>query len=269
MYPDQHPVHPGASIVVPDGWPAARRSPLIVFTAGFFALAAAAALGGAAWAVASGEAAAAVLLMVGAVFAAHLAGLSISLSRRPRTPAGAGVPGVTERGERGLSFSYAAEPYYWLVAVLVLTTLVLIGIGVIAVAGSSSGWVFAVVCTLLSMFFVGFLVVVLRLAPGRIVLTPEGVFHRSLTFDHFVPWFAVYDVVAEPAEAPMVVVKAHPSDGTRLRRYIGRLGAYESQFLPFVVARAYWLGGNAVPAYQALAYYFRHPDRRADLATPE
>jgi hypothetical protein len=259
-------MHPDQSIVVPDGWPAARRSPSLVLTAVLFGLAAAAAAGGAAWAAASGDAAAAVVLLVGALFAAHLAGLSTSLSRRPRAAAGAGQPGVTERGEPGLAFPYAAEPYYWLVAVLVLTALGLIGIGVVAVAGSPSGWVFAAVCGLLAIFFVWFLVVVLRLAPGRIVLTPEGVFHRSLTFEHFVPWFAVYDVVAEAAEAPMLVVKAHPSDGTRVRRHTGRLGAYESQFLPFVVARAYWLGGNAVPAYQALAYYFRHPDRRADLA---
>src|SRR5687767_14975780 len=105
MHPDQHPVHPGASIVVPDGWPAARRSSLIVLAAGFFGLTAVATLAGAVWAAASGEAAAVLLLAVAALFAAHLAGLSISLSRRPRAAAAAGTPGVTERGERGLSFS--------------------------------------------------------------------------------------------------------------------------------------------------------------------
>jgi hypothetical protein len=255
MHPDQYPHQP-------DGWPASRRSPLLVFSAGFFLLLAAGAVAGAAWAATSGDAAGVVLMVAGALVTAHLAGLAFSLIRRPGP---AGSPGVTADG---LTFSYAAGPYYWLIALLVLTVLLLAGIGVVAAAGSSAGgWLVAAVCALLAIFLAWFLVVVLRLAPGRIVLTAEGILHRSLTFEHFVPWFAVYDVVAEPAETPLLVVKAHPSDGTRLRRHTGRLGAYESQFLPFLVARAYWLGGNAVPAYRALAYYFHNAERRAGLGS--
>ncbi len=253
MHPDQYPHRP-------DGWPVSRRSPLLVLAAGFFLLLTAAAAAGAAWASTSGDAAGVVLLVAAALFTAHLAGLAISLLRRPPQASAPGPP-----DGHGLTFPYATGPYYWLVAVLVLTVLLLAGIALVAVSAGAGGWPVAAVCALLAVFGIWFLVVLLRLAPGRIVLTAEGIFHRSLTFEHFVPWFAVYDVVAQSAETPLLVVKAYPSDGTRLRRHTGRLGAYESQFLPFIVARAYWLGGNAVPAYQALAYYFQHAERRAAL----
>jgi hypothetical protein len=66
----------------------------------------------------------------------------------------------------------------------------------------------------------------------------------------------------------MIVVKAHPSDGTRIRRTTGRLGGgYDAEHLPFVAVRGYWLRGNTMPAYRALDHYFRHPDRRTELAT--
>ena len=88
-----------------------------------------------------------------------------------------------------------------------------------------------------------------------------------MTFEHFVPWFAVQQVEAADTDQPMVVVKAYPSDGTRLRKHFGR-GGYESQFLPFIAVRALWLRGNSAAAYQALNYYFQHADQRSRLGTP-
>ncbi|WIM94352.1 hypothetical protein ACTOB_006371 [Actinoplanes oblitus] len=66
----------------------------------------------------------------------------------------------------------------------------------------------------------------------------------------------------------MIAVKAVPAEGTRERRLTGRLHAFEGQFLPFMVIRASWLGGNAVPAYRALRYYFEQPGQRPRLADP-
>jgi hypothetical protein len=152
--------------------------------------------------------------------------------------------------------------------VLVLVAVGLAGLGAGALANPPADWPVVVICGLLVAFLVWFLVAALRRAPGRIVLTVDGVVHRSLRFEHFVPWFAVRDVVAQPGTTPLLVVKAFPSDGTRARRWTGRLGAYELQFLPFVVARTYWLGARAVPAYPALGFYLRHAERRTDLQPP-
>ncbi|GGN44478.1 hypothetical protein GCM10010109_77730 [Actinoplanes campanulatus] len=57
-------------------------------------------------------------------------------------------------------------------------------------------------------------------------------------------------------------------DGTREHRQTGRLHAFEGGLLPFLVARTSWLGANAVPAYQALRFYFEHPDQRPGLGSP-
>jgi hypothetical protein len=112
-----------------------------------------------------------------------------------------------------------------------------------------------------------FLGTVLRLAPGEVRVSAEGVLHRSLTATHFVPWYAVFDVTAEFAGTPLIVVKAHTSDGTRLRRHTGRLGTAEMQFLPYLVVRVPWLAADPVEVYRTLTFYAAHADRRSDLAT--
>jgi hypothetical protein len=88
-----------------------------------------------------------------------------------------------------------------------------------------------------------------------------------MLLEHFVPWDAVVDVLARENPDPRITVKAYPSNNARERRYTGRFGAFEGQFLPFLVARAYWLGANALPAYNALDRYFRTPEQRSLLSS--
>jgi hypothetical protein len=261
------PSHDPAAYGVPDGWPRARPSTGTVLAAGFLAVLAAAGIAGAVWAAASGRATAAVLLAAAAVYLGHIAGLGVSVWRHPRRGRAPALGG-TDRGEPGLAFTYARSPYYWLIAVLLLTALGLLGVTVVAaVTGTAAGWVIAVLALALAAVIGWFAAVVLRLAPGRLVLTPDGIYHRSLTFEHFVPWYAVYDVTAESGPGPMLVVKANPADGTRVRRYSGRLGTHAARLLPFVAVPAYWLGANAGRAYRATDHYFRHPDRRPELSS--
>jgi hypothetical protein len=127
-----------------------------------------------------------------------------------------------------------------------------------AMSSTMRGWVLAAVAAVCAAFIGWFLTVVLRLAPGVIVLTPTGIYHRSLALEHFVPWDAVVDIVAREGRDPWITVKAMPTSGTRERKHTGRLSAFEGQFLPFMVARTMWLGGNALPAC-ALTSYFQHP----------
>jgi hypothetical protein len=103
------------------------------------------------------------------------------------------------------------------------------------------------------------------LAPGVVVLTPTGIYHRSLVLEHFVPWEGVVDVLARGGRTPWITVKAIDTTGTRERRHTGRMGAFESQALPFMIIRAHWLGSNALPAYLALKHNFLHPDQRHTL----
>ncbi|WP_430785776.1 hypothetical protein [Actinoplanes sp. G11-F43] len=244
----------------PDGWPRPRRSAGRVLgvvvaglVSGLLAVAAAGAgdvLEGAGFALA-------------AALAGHVAAIGINILRPPRAAAGGRRIGVTEAGERGPAFPYARLPYYLLGATLLLTALLAAGFAVVVAAGGGViGWLVAVVAGGFAVFVGWFLVVVLRLAPGTIVLTTSGIYHRSLVLEHFVPWEAVVDVEARDT---WITVRALPMEGTRERRHTGRLHTFEGTLLPFLVVRTWWLGAGAVPAYRALRSRLDHPESRHDF----
>lgn len=177
------------------------------------------------------------------------------------------MTGRTDQAETGLAFTYSRWPHYWLTAVLGIFVVGAAASAIVAAtAGTTRGWVFATIAATAAVFIGWFVIVTVRLAPGVVVLTSSGIYHRSLVLEHFVPWDTVVDVLAREGPDPWITVKAFPSPGTRERKYLGRLGAFEGQFLPFMVIRTYWLGANAVPAYRALKHYFEHSDQRPRLA---
>ncbi|GGN92380.1 hypothetical protein GCM10010112_79510 [Actinoplanes lobatus] len=201
-----------------------------------------------------------------AILAGHVTAIGITGLRHPRPATEPPSAGVNDRGESGLAFPYARLPYYLITVTLVLVALLAAGFtAVMAAGGSATGWVLAAISGGFAVFASWFLIVLLRLAPGTIVLTPSGIYHRSLVLEHFVPWDAVVDVQARDGPNPWITVKALPMDGTRERRHTGRLHTFEGGLLPFLVARTSWLGANAVPAYQAIRFYFDHPDQRPQL----
>ncbi|WP_157437784.1 hypothetical protein [Actinoplanes subtropicus] len=221
----------------------------------------------AAAAIATGEVADAIIFGVGTLLLAHLAGMSINIMQRPRPADHPPVTDVNDQGETGLSFRYAFWPYYWLSVVFGLFALGAVAFAaVIARQATPAGWVLAILGLASGVLIGWYLVVLLRLAPGKIVLTPTGVYHRSLFLEHFMPWEAVVDVLAREGPSPWITVKALPTNRTRERRYTGRIGGFEGQALPFMIARTQWLGANALPAYKAIKYYFEHPDERRKLA---
>lgn len=265
---DHRPIDDPAPPPLPVGWPRVRRNTLIVITAVFLALLSVGMLIGAAGELISGDPGTAVLLVAGALLLAHVAGLGLLLSRHPRRGGPPPGTGTDDRGNPGLAFSYAGEPYYWLLAVLLLSIVGGLGLAaILTLSGSPVGWTAAVLVAAGAGYTTWLGIGIARLAPGRLVLTPDGVHHRALTLDVFTPWYAIHAVEAADTDQPMIVIKAQPSDGTRLRTYAGR-GGHEAQFLPYVAVRALWLRRNSIGAYQALDHYLRHPDQRSHLGTP-
>jgi MFS family permease len=257
MLPDQNP---------PPGWPKPKRRFGRVLTAGFLGVLAALMALVVAAAITTGDLLQAVTYGLGAVLLGHGAGMAINMVRSHR-PAG-DPPGIgtTDENEQGIAFSYSRWSYYWLSMVLGSTGLLAAGFAAVsATNGTPAGWAIAIVAALFAAFDGWFLIVMLRLAPGVVVLTPTGIYHRSLTLEHFAPWDAVVDVLAQEGQTPWITVKVMPMSGMRERKHTGRLGAFEAQFLPFMVVRTMWLGANAVPTYSTLRYYFDHPDERRKL----
>lgn len=263
---------PGARrLPTPEEWSSQRPARVLVAAVIGLGLMTVAALGGAGWALLSGRSAPGLVLLGVAFVLGHVCGLGVSTLWTPR---GNGSPGklVTcpvGHDHRSVAFRYSLWPYYWLTATLVVTIAV---VGVFAVVPATSGGggplALAAALAMLILAVSWFLIVMLWLAPGRVVLCPDGVFHRGLAFTHFVPWFAIYDVAAGWDGVPMIVVKASPSDGTWLRRYTGGFGTAETRFLPFLVVRNRWLASDPTILLHALRYYHDHPDARVELASP-
>jgi hypothetical protein len=205
-----------------------------------------------------------------ALFMVHLLGFVAYTRRAPRRPTDNATLVLSPDGTtKGVRFRYSAKPYYWLTVLLLSTALLVLTLAIaFAASGDVGAVVVAIIVGALALLIGWFLVTLLRLAPGEVTVSPDGIFHRGTTFYHFVPWYAVQGVDAVWLGLPALVVKAYPSESTGVRSFMGRLHTGELTYLPFMVVRAYWLGTDPATVYHALAYYQAHPERRPELATP-
>jgi dipeptide/tripeptide permease len=153
-------------------------------------------------------------------------------------------------------------------AVLVMSELVATAAALgAALSATVAGTVAAIAIGALVLVIGWVLVTMLRLAPGKIILSPAGVSHRGLTSAHFIPWHAIVAISAGWLGTPVIAVKAKPSPDTRVRRYLGRFRSGEVQFLPAMVIRTAWLATSPTALYHALSFYGSYPDLRTELGT--
>jgi hypothetical protein len=253
----------------PASWTEHRLPAWLKVWLGFLALIALGTAAEAAWSFWTGQPAAGVPLAAGAIFLGHVVGLATRLwwprRRFRRTPTLTRAPD----GTTGVTFTYSAWTYYWLTAVLVMTELGALALTVaLALSATVVGVVVAVVIGVLVLVVGWVLITMLRLAPGKLILSPSGVYHRGVASTHFVPWHAIVAVSADWVGTPIIAVKAVPSEDTRVRRYMGRFGPREVQFLPIMVVSTVWLTTDPTTVYHALSFYQTHPNLRAELATP-
>ncbi|MGY0008130.1 hypothetical protein, partial [Micromonospora sp. I033] len=173
-------------------------------------------------------------------------------------------------GTRAVRFGYRIAAYGWFGAVVAACVLLALGLAVVAVSvwGGVGGWVAAAVLAGGAALLGWHLVVMLRLAPGGLLLSPAGIAHAGLTSFYSVPWAAVHTVDATRLGTSVLVVKAEPSPRSVLRRHTGRFDTGELRFLPFLVVRTYWLAADREAVRSALAFYLAHPELREELATP-
>jgi hypothetical protein len=259
----------GSALPRPAGWTQQRLPVWLKFSMGLVDLMALGMAAEAAWLFGTGQLATGVPLAAGVIFLGHVVGLAARVWWPRRRSRQTSTLTAAPDGTKGVTFLYSAWMCYWVTAVLAMTEL---GVLALAVGFASSatvvGVMLAVVLGVLAMVVGWVLVTVLRLVPGKLVLSPAGVDHRSLTSTHFLPWSAIMGVSAEWVGTPIIAVRASPSTDTRVRRYLGRFGSGEVQFLPIMVVRTAWLATDPTTVYGALSFYHAHPDLRAELATP-
>lgn len=263
-WPDEGPALPR-----PAGWTQQRLPVWLKFSMGLVALMALGFAAEAAWLFWTGQLASGVPLVAGAIVLGHVVGLGTRVWWPRRRSSRTSTLNATSDAPKGVTFTYSAWSYYWVTALLVMTELVVLALAVgIALSSTVVGVVLAAILGVLAMVVGWSLVTMLRLAPGKLILSSAGVDHRSLTSTHFIPWSAIVGVSAEWLGTPIIAVKAFPSTDTRVRRYMGRFGSGEVQFLPVMVIRTAWLATDPTTVYHALSFYHAHPDLRAELATP-
>jgi hypothetical protein len=204
----------GSALPRPAGWTGQRLPVWLKVSMGWVALLALGMAAAAAWSSWTGQPATGVPLAAGAIYLGHVVGLATRFWWTPRRSSQTGTLTAAPAGTKGVRFGYSAWSYYWLTAVLVMTELAALALTVaLAMSATVVGVVTAVVIGVLVLVVGWFLVTMLRLAPGNLILSPSGVYHRSLTSTHFIPWDAI---VASPpnGSAPRSSLSEHSRQPT-------------------------------------------------------
>jgi uncharacterized Tic20 family protein len=259
-----------SALPIPAGWTGQRLPVWLKLSMGFVAAMALGMAAEAAWLCWTGHPVTGAPLAAAAIYLGHVVGLGTCLWWRRRRSSRTGTLTAAPDGARGVTFTYSAWLYYWVTALLVMSELAVLAVTAgAALSATAVGAVMAVVIGVVAVVAGWFLVIMLRLAPGKIILSSTGVYHRGVTSTHFIPWHAIVAVSAGWLGTPIIAVMATPSDDTRVRRYMGRFRSGEVQFLPIMVVRAVWLATDPATVYHALSFYCSHPDLRAELSTPD
>jgi hypothetical protein len=254
---------------VSDDWPRPHRTPQQTTALGILALLAAGALAGLVTSTAAANSTGIVIFGGATVYFGIATGAMLSQVRRPRGNPSPPKLGADDQGDPGLMYSYAWMPVVWLCAIVTMTALVLAVVAIaIAAGGTSAGWVTATPAGIGAFFLLWFAVALLRRAPGRVVLTPTGVYHRSLTSESYTPWDVIYDVGVS-SQLPLIVIRAYPSPSARHRARARRPNRFEEAFRPSIVIGVPALGANARPVLRSLEHYLRHPENRNRLNTTD
>lgn len=266
-----------AQLPWPEEWPAHRPRLWMVLTVCYLGVLTLLAGGLGVWALLSSEPGPAVFLLAAGVYLGLVTALGAWLLRSPRrrSPGAISVQ-VTDSGENGIRIPYSGWLYRWLGTMMLLTFVVLAILVLSGLAGwsippftSPPGAISVIVLTVAGLYclWVVLEIAVGRLARGSVLLSPQGVQHRSLTFGHFVPWSAMQRISAVDGSSPLIVARVFAAEHARVRR-TSRVGRQqEFQLLPDLVVRGRSLAVDPAVLYHALRYYHARPEARAELAT--
>ncbi|BCY07895.1 hypothetical protein [Actinoplanes sp. L3-i22] len=233
----------------PSPWRNYEPSPRLVHAAVGSGLLAVLVLAAGIWSLILRDPAAALACGVAVLVLGHLFGLLLNLWVHPQnTGDRMRIAGIDD-GSPGLTFAYSGRLYYWYAGFLTLLTLAQIALAldtpVLAAGAVLTG---------------GALLVVLRHAPGRLAITPDGVYHHGVWAQQFIPWEAVADIVAgEHAHIPIIAVPAVPSPETRTRRSLFRAPEQMTIQVP-------WLATDPALILQAMRWYHANPSHRFELS---
>lgn len=178
-------------------------------------------------------------------------------------------------GTAGLVFRYSSVQAWSQLCVIVGALALFVGFAVVDLAqlepdpGGSSDIPSFLITVPFAVYFLLTLVSVIRggLARGRLVLSPDGVYHRSWMFEVYAPWSAIWWVrpVDGGRGGPWVRLLTHPDAELRSRRTSRMWNQIEYKELPSVVVPAQQLPLDPAVLYHGLHFYAANPAMRAEL----
>lgn len=172
-----------------------------------------------------------------------------------------GEPALVIPYSRGLAVSY--------VVVCAGTLLLFLVVDAVAALVGGTAIVAAVVC-LGFVCYLGWTLIEMarhRLRLGAILLTPDGVWHRSWAFDSYLPWDQAVSVSVGSLDGQLITLAAfdnvHPMFDRRSR--VWRQAEY--RLAPHTAIRGMYLAIDPALALHALRFYHENPAARVELGT--
>ncbi|KUL42162.1 hypothetical protein [Actinoplanes awajinensis] len=233
----------------PSPWQDYRPSPRLVHAAVGSGFLAAVVLAAGVWSIVLGDTGAALACGVAVLILGHLSGLLLNLWVRPHHAGDRMRITRIDDGTPGLTFTYSGRLYYWYAGFLGLVTLTQISL-----AFRNPALALGATLTGAALFLL------LRHAPGRLALTPDGIYHHGVGTRHFVPWQAVSDILpGEQARIPVIAVPAAAHPETRIRRSVFPAARTLTIQVP-------WLAADPALVLQTLRWYHANPAHRFELS---
>jgi hypothetical protein len=265
-----HPFHGDANVHGEDLWPDRKRPAGTVVGIAFMAVLTLLFGFGTVVAFAGGDVTWAVMSLYTTMLCGQVLGLGLYLRWRPLRLR-SGTPRIrrTGDGHTGIAFRYSGWGYFWYFGLFATGAAGLVPFALLGLGEGVAGSLIAVTALLAALFLVAVVVIVLVRAPGRLILTPDGLWHRGLTFTGYSPWEAAALVdAATVGGAPAVMVHVDPSERNRSRSFLPAwLGIREQELLPFVVVRDQWLATDPALVYRTVRHYHLNPGDRVELGT--
>jgi hypothetical protein len=196
------------------------------------------------------------------------------LRLRDRSTADVHTGHIDEVGEDGLVIPYSRSlgaVYVVILAVSLLFFAVIAVASVVALADEFYGGLAfqAVVMLGFSLYVARFVLDVARkrLVRGAVVLTPNGVYHRSWAFDSFLTWEQIESVAAGRGGGQLVSLTAQDDAEPQVRSRSLFWKQPEYKQLPHTAISGRYLAIDPALAFHTLRFYWATPDARPELGT--
>ncbi len=218
------------------------------------------------------------ILALAPPFCFGVAGITIVTKLRVRSRPTTAVHSTSVSAVGGpalvIPYSLALGVIYWVITATMIVLFLVLAVGaVLGLAATGFRDAGLLVAALVSVGFVVYLswfvieVLRRRIVRGALILSPRGIYHRSWSFDNFLPWDSAVSVTAGELDGQLITVAADENAEPQFDRRTRMWKQPELKRAPHMAIRGMCLSINPALALHTLRYYLDQPGARQELAT--